>query len=101
MRARDIRYAEPPASWGLPGQKVRTPREVLEGRLGTCMDTTVTLAAALEEVGINSTLWLMEGHIFLGYWRVESSLDGPAQVDVSEVVNLVDLGHIASSRPRC
>src|SRR5437588_12563 len=27
MRARDIRYAEPPASWGLDGQKVRTPAE--------------------------------------------------------------------------
>lgn len=95
IRARDIRYAEPPASWGLVGQKVRTPREVLEDRLGTCMDTTVTLAAALEQAGINSTLWLMQGHIFLGYWRVGSSLEVPAQPEVSEVVNLVDLGHIA------
>lgn len=95
IRARDIRYAEPPASWGLVGQKVRTPREVLEDRLGTCMDTTVTLAAALEQAGINSTLWLMQGHIFLGYWRVASSLEVPAQPEVSEVVNLVDLGHIA------
>ena len=54
MQARDIRYAEPPASWGLDGQKVRTPAEVLEGRLGTCLDTTLTMAAALEQAGINS-----------------------------------------------
>ncbi|WP_311260490.1 DUF3320 domain-containing protein [Microbacterium sp. WCS2018Hpa-9] len=93
-RARDIRYAEPPASWGLTGQKVRTPTEVLEGRLGTCMDTTLTLAAALEEVGINSTLWLLEGHIFLGYWREWSSLDAPAQAEASEAINLVGLGKI-------
>lgn len=94
MRARDIRYSEPPASWGLSGQKVRTPGEVLEGRLGTCLDTTVTLAAALEEAGINSTLWLIEGHIFLGYWRHEASLDSPAELDASEAINFVGLGHI-------
>jgi hypothetical protein len=62
MRARDIRYAEPPASWGTDGQKVRTPGEVLEGRLGTCLDTTLTMAAALEQAGINSTIWVLKGH---------------------------------------
>ncbi len=95
MSARDIRYAEPPASWGDTGQKVRTPEEVLIGRLGTCLDTAVTLAAALEQVGINSTLWLLKGHIFLGYWRVDSSLPAVTSVDADEIVNLVDLGHIA------
>lgn len=95
IRARDIRYAEPPASWGLTGQKVRTPAEVLEGRLGTCMDTTVTLAAVLEEAGINSTLWLLEDHIFLGYWRDDASLDGPAQADISEVINYLGLGQMS------
>ncbi|HZL07046.1 MAG TPA: Swt1 family HEPN domain-containing protein, partial [Coriobacteriia bacterium] len=94
MCARDIRYAEPPATWGLAGQKVRTPNEVLEGRLGTCLDTTVTYAAALEQVGINSTLWLLEGHSFVGFWRADSSLGAVTSVDVAEVVNLVDLGLI-------
>ncbi|TFD91239.1 DUF3320 domain-containing protein [Cryobacterium serini] len=94
MRARDIRYAEPPASWGNSGQKVRTPEEVLVGRLGTCLDTTVTLAAALEQVGLNSTLWLLQGHIFIGYWRIDSSLGAIAVTDVADVVNLVDLGAI-------
>ncbi|BDO43812.1 DUF3320 domain-containing protein [Cellulomonas sp. NTE-D12] len=95
MAARDIRYAEPPASWGDEGQKVRTPQEVLDGRLGTCLDTTVTMAAALEQAGINSTLWLLNGHIVLGYWRVDSSLGSVASAEVSEIVNLVDLGHLA------
>jgi len=94
MRARDIRYTEPPASWGLQGQKVRTPAEVLDGRLGTCLDTTLTLAAALEEAGINSTLWLLKNHIFLGYWREDASLDGPAELDSAEAVNYVGMGQI-------
>ncbi|GAA1938967.1 DUF4011 domain-containing protein [Agromyces allii] len=95
MRARDIRYAEPPASWDSIGQKVRTPAEVLEGRLGTCLDTTVTLAAVLEQAGINTTLWLIEGHIFLGYWRTDNSLGAVASTDAMDVINLVDLGHLA------
>ncbi|WP_318241476.1 DUF3320 domain-containing protein [Cellulomonas avistercoris] len=94
MRARDVRYAEPPASWGDVGQKVRTPAEVLEGRLGTCLDTTVTYAAALEQAGINPTLWLFAGHAVVGYWRQETTLGMVATSDVADVVNLVDLGLI-------
>lgn len=94
VRARGITYAEPPASWGLRGQKVRTPSEVLDGRLGTCLDTVLTVAALLELAGINSTLWLAEGHIFLGYWREDATLGFPATTDVEVVVNLVDLGRI-------
>lgn len=95
VRECDIRYAEPPASWGLSGQKIRTPQEVLEGRLGTCLDTTLTLAALLEQVGINSTLWMVNGQIFLGYWRENGSLGLPATTDIEEAVNLAKLGRIS------
>jgi len=94
MRARDIRYAEPPASWGTDGQKVRTPADVLEGRLGTCLDTTLTMAAALEQAGINSTIWVLNGHAFLGYWRTDSALSMVSSTEVLDVVNQVDLGNI-------
>jgi hypothetical protein len=94
MRARDIRYAEPPASWGTDGQKVRTPAEVLEGRLGTCLDTTLTMAAALEQAGVNSTIWLLNGHAFLGYWRHDAALSMISATEVVDVVNQVDLGNI-------
>ncbi|RDH77069.1 DUF3320 domain-containing protein [Mycolicibacterium moriokaense] len=95
MRARDIRYAEPPASWGDDGQKIRTPAEVLDGRLGTCLDTTLTMAAVLEQAGINTTLWILQGHAFLGYWRADSALSMVSTTEVVDVVNQVDLGHIA------
>ncbi|OBG78137.1 MULTISPECIES: DUF4011 domain-containing protein [unclassified Mycobacterium] len=94
MRARDIRYAEPPASWGLDGQKIRTPQEVLDGRLGTCLDTAVTMAAALEQAGVNTTMWVLKGHAVLGYWRVDSALPTISTTEVIDVVNLVDLGHL-------
>ncbi|ULN42475.1 DUF3320 domain-containing protein [Mycolicibacterium crocinum] len=94
MKARDIRYAEPPASWGDIGQKVRTPAEVLDGRLGTCLDTTLVMAAVLEQCGINSTIWLLRGHAFLGYWRIDGALPNVSTTEPVEVVNQVDLTNI-------
>ncbi|ADB76249.1 DUF4011 domain-containing protein [Geodermatophilus obscurus] len=94
MRRRAVRYTEPPASWSDVGQKVRTPGDVLDGRVGTCLDTVVTLAAALEQAGIRPLLWVAEGHAFLGYWREERSAESVATTDVAPLVNLVDLGLI-------
>lgn len=93
-QARTIRYAEPPASWADHGQKVRTPAEVLEGGLGTCLDTSVTLAAILEQVGIRPLLFVITGHAFIGYWRVEGSLDAAAYSDADDLLNLIDIGVI-------
>lgn len=72
-----IRYSNPPASWDVVdsgGQRVRNPQEVLEGKIGTCLDTTVVLAAALETAGINSIMWLVDGHAFLAYCRFDGSM---------------------------
>ncbi len=91
---RGIRYAEPPSSWWEAGQKVRSPGEVFASGVGTCLDTTVVLAAALEQAGLRPLLWVLEGHAFLGYWRVETSLDGTKTTDATEVMNAVDLGQL-------
>ncbi|MGY1771049.1 DUF4011 domain-containing protein [Blastococcus sp. SYSU D00813] len=94
MAARGIRYSEPPASWADLGQKVRTPGDVLDGRVGTCLDTVVVLAAALEHAGIRPLLWVADGHSFLGYWREERGAESAATTDVAPLVNLVDLGYV-------
>ncbi|WP_409332326.1 DUF4011 domain-containing protein [Trujillonella humicola] len=93
MHRRAVRYSEPPASWGV-GQKVRTPGDVLDGRLGTCLDTVVVLAAAFEQAGLRPQVWMVEGHAFMGYWREERAVDSAATTDVAPLVNLVDLGLI-------
>ena len=81
---RGIRYSEPPASWADLGQQVRTPGEVLTGRVGTSLDTVVVLAAALEQAGIRPLLWLAGRRgddAFLGYWREERSAESAATTD--------------------
>src|SRR3954471_2794312 len=98
MRRRSIRAAEPPASWTEVGQQVRTPGEVLDGGTGTALDTVVTLAAALEHVGLRPLLWLVSGgpsgseHAFLGYWREEHTAGAAGTPDAANLVELVDAG---------
>ncbi len=101
MQARQVRYSEPPASWADQGQKVRTPDEVLNGRTGTCLDTTVVMAAALEQTGIRPLIWLLDGHAFLGYWREELGLDSIVQTEIEELVNYLDLGHMQVVETTC
>ena len=63
-----LSYALPPANFEQSGQKVRTPGVLLEGRLGTCLDTALLFASALEQAGLNPLLILTEGHAFVGVW---------------------------------
>ncbi|MCX8494866.1 MAG: DUF3320 domain-containing protein [Akkermansiaceae bacterium] len=61
-------YAYPPASFELEGQKVRTPGAILEGRLATCLDTSMLFASALEQAGLNPLIILSHGHALIGVW---------------------------------
>ena len=63
-----LTYAEPPASFELQGQKVRTPAAALEAGLATCLDTALLFAAALEQAGLYPVLALTKGHAFAGVW---------------------------------
>ncbi|WP_186329414.1 DUF3320 domain-containing protein [Agrococcus jejuensis] len=72
VRARNFGYSEPPASWSVPGQLVRTPEEVLDARLATCMDSTILFASVLEALDVAPLLVAMPGHIFVGYWRSDA-----------------------------
>ncbi|WOP18813.1 DUF4011 domain-containing protein [Raineyella sp. LH-20] len=92
MQARDIRYVEPPANWVGLTQLIRTPDEVLSGnKQGTCLDTTVAYAAALEFAGLHPLLWLADGHIFVGYWRTEAPGVDTSTSLPEDLTNYVDM----------
>jgi len=68
VRARNIAYALPPASFETQGQKIRTPSQILDGSVATCLDTAVLFAAAIEQAGLNPIIVLTSGHAFTGVW---------------------------------
>ena len=79
IRKKMIAYSEPPASFlGNIGdkevirQKVRFPDEILNKKMGTCMDMTLFYAACLEMSGLNAVLINVEGHIFAGVWLTDN-----------------------------
>ncbi|MFF0242222.1 DUF4011 domain-containing protein [Rhodococcus pyridinivorans] len=92
LRARGIRYIDPPASFENTGQKVRTTAQVLEQSFGTCIDLAVTYAACLEEAGLRPLLWLVDGHAFAGFLSDDASLPHPTMTEPNALVNLVESG---------
>ncbi|GAB07127.1 hypothetical protein GOAMR_62_00320 [Gordonia amarae NBRC 15530] len=112
LRSRNIAYSEPPPNWdyATSGQRIRDHADVARSGLGTCMDTTVLMAAVFEHVGLYPVLVLVPGHIFVGYWRRDpDSGDGPRpqwypdrpcirnQVRIAELVQGGWLGAIEST----
>ena len=102
LKARDINYSNPPASWSAaPGQKIRTAQEILEEKVGTCLDTAVIFASCLEQAGIEPVIFVVPGHAFVGYWTAQSRTQGEnlalnfrALAPVSAAGNLIDMDFI-------
>ena len=65
---RQLHYALPPASFEHTGQKVRSPGQVLDAGLGTCLDLTLLFAACLEQAHLHPLLVFTKGHSFVGLW---------------------------------
>jgi very-short-patch-repair endonuclease/DNA polymerase III delta prime subunit len=63
-----ISYSIPPASFESDGQKIRLPSQILDGRVATCLDMALLLAAALEQAGLNPMIALLKEHALVGVW---------------------------------
>ena len=63
-----LSYALPPAGFEQTGQKIRTPSQILDGRVATCLDVTLLFAAALEQARLNPLIVMTKGHAFVGVW---------------------------------
>ena len=94
VRRRAIRLEATPAGWAGTPQRVRTPTEVLDDRVGSCLDTVVVVAAAFEQAGIRPLLWVAHDHAFLGYWRTPGCAESTATTAVEGLVELVESGAV-------
>jgi hypothetical protein len=92
MRARQIRYINPPASFEGTGQKIRPAHEVLVDRWGTCLDLATTYAAALEHAGLHPVLVLCDNHAFSGHLLDKQQLPELVLQDPRVILNLIEAG---------
>ena len=80
-----IHYAEPPASFEDRGQKVRRPGTIAEEGLGTCLDTTLLFASALEGAGLYPVILMFQGHAAAGVWLAKRTFANTIETDQMEV----------------
>ncbi|MEU5529321.1 DUF4011 domain-containing protein [Micromonospora chersina] len=92
LRQLEITYQTVPASFENSGQKVRTTAAVLDGRLGNCLDLSVTYAACLEAAGLHPLVFISEGHAFGGFLLEEERLGSAAVTETNLLISMVDSG---------
>jgi hypothetical protein len=61
-------YSLPPASFERAGQKIRSPSQIADAGIATCMDTTLFFCAALEQCGLNPLIVFTHEHALAGVW---------------------------------
>ena len=66
-----IVYRALPASFEQTGQRITLPYQVLESKLGNCLELTILFASVLEAIGINTGIIIQKGHAFLAVWLVD------------------------------
>ena len=84
-------YALPPASFEHRGQKVRSPSQILDSGLGTCLDLTLLFCGALEQAGLNPIIVFTKGHAFAGVWLRKEDFSTVVVDDVSAIRKRVKL----------
>ncbi len=92
IAAENLQYAEPPASFGSDGQKIRTADRILEGRVATCLDLAMLFSSCLEQAGLRPVILMKEGHAWVGLWLHQASFPFPLTDDVLAVRKRVDTG---------
>lgn len=85
ISSRNITYADPPASFGRYGQKIRFPSMIEEHGLATCLDTALLFAAAIEQAGLYPIVVFTEGHALTGAWLQPQSLPSLTVEDPMEI----------------
>ena len=86
-----IQYANPPSSYGTPGQRIRFADAIAKYRLGTCLDTTLLFASAMEHCLLHPVIMVQEGHAYIGCHLVDRFFPDLPVDDLQSIRKLVDL----------
>lgn len=87
-------YALPPASFEHSGQKVRSPGQILDGRLATCLDSTLLFCSSLEQCGLNPVVIVTREHAFAGVWLKPEEFTQTVVDDITALRKRVKLGEM-------
>lgn len=83
LQAQNIVYSVPPASFERIGQRVRLCGDVIQQKMGTCLDLTLLYASCLEAIGLHPLLVFQPGHVFAGLWLENETFPEAVQDDAA------------------
>jgi hypothetical protein len=67
-----LEYVNPPPTYTVSSQRLRTPSDVVAARHGTCIDLSLFVSACLEYIDVFPAIILLRGHAFPAYWRSDT-----------------------------
>lgn len=110
-----IHYSRITVQYGQPQlQDILLPKDMLQSGLGMCVETTVTMASAIESLHMRPFIYLIQGHAFLGvamtpdgnqrqFWETsllggnyqgrQANQEGNSEYtqDVNQIVRVIDI----------
>ena len=89
--AMGLDYALPPASFEYQGQKIRSPQQIADAGLATCLDLSLLFAAVFEQAGLHPIIVFVTGHAFVGVWLKDEAFSSTVVDDVTALRKRVQL----------
>ncbi|WP_124057938.1 DUF4011 domain-containing protein [Vaginisenegalia massiliensis] len=74
------------------GQRIRTPQEILQYKMGNCIEMAVLYASVAESCGFHPFVILTKGHAFVGVWLKEALFDENIITDYTELSKRLSSG---------
>ena len=92
--AMQLEYSLPPASFEKQGQKVRSPTQISDVGIGTCLDLALLFCSVLEQAGLNPIMVFIKGHAFAGVWLKNEDFSHSVVDDVTALRKRAKLNEI-------
>ena len=89
-----ISYAGSPASFEQTGQRVRTIDRILQEGAGNCLDLSLAMCSAMEQIGLNTMIVVIRGHAFPAVWLRSTMLPTTWTDEPSLLRNRLELGEL-------
>lgn len=97
IQEQNIVYVEAPASFEDCGQRIRLCDNVMQQKMGNCIELALTFASCLEAMRLHPIIILMKGHAFVGVWLENKTFPEAVIDDVSALTKRLakDINEIA------
>ena len=86
-----ILYATVPASFEDRGQRIRLVDNVLQNKIGNCIELSLLLCSCLEAMGLRTMMVVFRSHVIMGVWLNDWVSVPMVGYDASQIEGLLEL----------